>query len=912
MGIPRYAKTLATRYPLIIGNIRDESDIPPIDNLYIDLNSIIHDVAHSNKENLLAKLENKSYEQIYKDICNFISEIVLLLKPSKFLMISADGVEPLAKLNEQIKRRFVRKINNKSKLINDFLFDINLENKNNFDTNVMSPCTDFSINLDNYLNNFIEKSKCINGIFENIDILYSGIHVPGEGEFKIMEEIREEKINYPNNNLKYCIYSNDSDFILLSLLIHEPNILILKEDVSIKNENKYNFEFNSENMKLKFNEFIYISVLREFLDIEFCQLKNKLKFTFNMERIYDDFAFISLLLGNDFFPGILILDAEGNNIEILLNSYKNSIQKCEDYLTKDGKINYNSFKIFLNELSNHEAEYLELKYETLERIYQIRKKKQQSELDNLIDIYKNECETNKKINSNFLGEAEKLKIVLNSNDKFVRSIVEIYDSEIDRYQTEFSKEINELFFHEFITQYKKDKYDGKKLYYDKKFKLNIEENEGKNKLKKIISNYLEGLQWNLFYFKGYVNWYWSYNFDFTPLISDLSKFDYNKNIISDITNNIIDDNTAPLPPYISQILISRKLFEFPDEYQEIGKIIPNYLNADITFDNNGFPFPHQYTAIIPKIDKTSLIKLIEIDSKIFKSLPNFEKINSIYNKEYLYNNSEKKEYKRKKTNSIFNEEYKPKITDIIFPSIERAKNYKYIEGYFKKVLNNRKVITINSLFINLELDNKKYKTINKIIINNILKEKIISFGYPLLKLGMLTGFYHDNKYYTLDNKSIKESSYQEDYEEIIKKDYEYFGIKLTNPTCFIELIPIKKIANEKAEFDYNYKYLVPLEITSLNLINDDYRDFIKHTMKKFTNVNFEEVDYDVKLAQTEKEMFLFDESLRKNKKKEESNQKNVKVSKPKKNENRKKKKPMGPSVEKEIFNFKFKNNDDFY
>ena len=907
MGIPRYAKTLATRYPLIIGNIRDESDIPPIDNLYIDLNSIIHDVAHGNKENLLAKIEHKSNEQIYEDICNFIKELVLLIRPSKFLMISADGVEPLAKLKEQIRRKFVRQTINESELINNFLREINLEKRNNFDTNEMSPCTDFSINLDQYLNNFIEKSKNTNEIFRDINILYSGIHVPGEGEFKIMEEIREEKINYPNNSLKYCIYSNDSDFILLSLLIHEPNIVILKEDTLIKNENKYNFEFNSENMKLKFNELIYISVLREYLDIEFCQLKNKLKFKFNMERIYDDFVFICLLLGNDFIPGVLILDSDGNNIEILLNSYKNSISKCENYLTENGKINYNSFKIFLNELSTHEANYLELKYETLERFYQIRKKKQKVEL---INIYKNECETNKKINSD-LSEIEKLKIVLNSNSKFVQNIIEIYDNEIDYYQTEFSKDINELFFYEFIKEYEKDKYDGKKLYYIKKFKLDIEDNNGKKELKKIISNYLEGLQWNLFYFKGYVNWYWSYNYDFTPLISDLSKFDYDTN--SDITNNIIQQNTSPLPPYISQILISLNLLRVPKEYKEIERVIPNYLNKKITFDNNGFPFPHQYTAIIPKIDTVILNNLIEIDLKIFKSLPNFPKINSMYNKEYLYNDG-KKEYKRKKSNSIFNEQYLLKNTDIIFPSIERVKNYKYIEGFFKKVLNNRKVITINSLFINLELDNKKYKSINKLIINNILKEKIISFGYPLLKLGILTGFYHDNKYYFIDNNSIKERSYQDDYEDIIKKDYEYFGLKLQNPTCFIELIPIKKVSNEIVELDYNYKYLVPLEITSANLVNNDYRDFIKLIYQKYKKVNFEEVDYDIKLAKTEKEMFLFDESLRKNKKKEESNQKNDKIDKNKKNfnKNRKNKKPLGPIAEKEILNFKFKNDEDIY
>ena len=61
------------------------------------------------KENQLAKIENKPYEQIYEDVFNLINEIVLLIKPSNFLMISADCIEPLAKLKEQIRGKFVRK-----------------------------------------------------------------------------------------------------------------------------------------------------------------------------------------------------------------------------------------------------------------------------------------------------------------------------------------------------------------------------------------------------------------------------------------------------------------------------------------------------------------------------------------------------------------------------------------------------------------------------------------------------------------------------------------------------------------------------------------------------------------------------------------------------------------------------------
>ena len=64
-----------------------------------------------------------------------------------------------------------------------------------------------------------------------------------------------------------------------------------------------------------------------------------------------------------FYSSLLNLDNDGKVYEILLNSYKNSIIKCNDYLTNNGIINFQNFKIFINELSLHEEEYLDMKYQ---------------------------------------------------------------------------------------------------------------------------------------------------------------------------------------------------------------------------------------------------------------------------------------------------------------------------------------------------------------------------------------------------------------------------------------------------------------------------------------------------------------------------------------------------------------------
>ena len=300
---------------------------------------------------------------------------------------------------------------------------------------------------------------------------------------------------------------------------------------------------------------------------------------------------------------------------------------------------------------------------------------------------------------------------------------------------------------------------------------------------------------------------------------------------------------------------------------------------------------------------------------IFSKTENYNLIKEEYGKEYLYNiKNIKSENNRKRKNEIFNEDYNINKVDVMFPSIESISNYQYIEGYFNRNIGGNKLIQINSLFIYVFLDEKKYKKINKMIIDNIFKEKIISYGYPLIKLGVLSGLYYNNKYYSLDKKSnvLKETSYQFDYEDLIKKDYEYIGLKILDLSCLIEVIPINYIDNGKLIYDYDYKYLIPLEITSLNIINKVHQEYLKNSLIIKKIINIDNLELNEELLEKEKEVFLYDENLRKNKSndgKEKGNKNKSKI-KDKKGD-KKRKKPVGPSIEREITNFKFKNLDDY-
>ncbi|MCQ2816732.1 MAG: hypothetical protein MJ252_05640, partial [archaeon] len=94
MGIPKFARYLMTKYPLIIRKIMNDNDLPSIDYLYLDINGIIHNVSHGN--NIFKSLSYKDDTTIYSATCQVIDAILKLIKPKKMMMISVDGVAPRA------------------------------------------------------------------------------------------------------------------------------------------------------------------------------------------------------------------------------------------------------------------------------------------------------------------------------------------------------------------------------------------------------------------------------------------------------------------------------------------------------------------------------------------------------------------------------------------------------------------------------------------------------------------------------------------------------------------------------------------------------------------------------------------------------------------------------------------------
>ena len=283
MGIPYYFYYLTIKYDNII-----VKQLPKTIDIYaIDFNGIIHPEAakEQNEEKLILNLWDKIkyYDKFYN--------------PKK-LMICIDGVAPLAKIIQQRKRRYLSFYRNKiDKVISTW------------DTNAISPGTNFMNKLDNYIKENNEK------------YIFSGSTDAGEGEHKIFSLIKEETGNIVINGL-------DADLIILSLISGKNNIYLMRE-------NKGSITYlNINNLKKAL-----ISELKPKWNIE------------NDNDLIESYCVMCSILGNDFIPHILNLNIKSGGLDKLISITETAI-KNNGSLVENNKIN----QLTLSEIFNQIAE----------------------------------------------------------------------------------------------------------------------------------------------------------------------------------------------------------------------------------------------------------------------------------------------------------------------------------------------------------------------------------------------------------------------------------------------------------------------------------------------------------------------------------------------------------------------------
>tara|TARA_B100001059_G_scaffold76775_1_gene74369 strand:- start:358 stop:1941 length:1584 start_codon:yes stop_codon:yes gene_type:complete len=345
MGIPSYFSYIVKNHGSIIRKISALKN--PVNNLYLDSNSIIYDVYRNIPVEGLTKLD---YEiKIYEAISNKISEYIEKVKPQDNIFIAFDGVAPVAKLEQQRNRRY------KS------MFERELMKKNNpeykefgWDQTAITPGTNFMNNLGDHIRYYFNKNA--HRFPQNI--MVSDINDPGEGEHKIFEYIRVNEKTHKNKIT--IVYGLDADLIMLAL-----NHLPVSKGIYLYRETPHFIKTVNSNLNPNEEYMLNIPELANAIADELSNYrKNNDKQRDN--RLYD-YIFICLFLGNDFMPHIPSVNIRTTGIEIMLNAYKETLGNTNEYLTNGKVIYWKNVRKLVEVLKRDE-------YENLINEYKLRRK----------------------------------------------------------------------------------------------------------------------------------------------------------------------------------------------------------------------------------------------------------------------------------------------------------------------------------------------------------------------------------------------------------------------------------------------------------------------------------------------------------------------------------------------------------
>jgi 5'-3' exonuclease len=167
-----------------------------------------------------------------------------------------------------------------------------------FHSNVITPGTPFFQYFTQELEKFVRRKLAHDPKWKDLTIIFSGPNVPGEGEHKIMDFMREQQQRSDYDpNLRHCIMGQDGDLIMLGLCTHEPNLVLLRERVIFNLVKRRLIEAHSQSLDAYIHnshfEFLHMGVLRDYLSYEF-ETSNVLPSSpWDIERTIDDFVLMT-------------------------------------------------------------------------------------------------------------------------------------------------------------------------------------------------------------------------------------------------------------------------------------------------------------------------------------------------------------------------------------------------------------------------------------------------------------------------------------------------------------------------------------------------------------------------------------------------------------------------------------------
>lgn len=631
------------------------------------MNGIIHNCTHKDAgEDVSFRL---SEEEMFIRIFNYIEHLFGKIKPKQLFFMAIDGVAPRAKMNQQRARRFRTALDVEKARDKAISEGVEMPKEEPFDSNCITPGTEFMAKLSQQLRYFVNKKVSEDTDWQGCEIVLSGHEVPGEGEHKIMEYIRNAKAQPGyNSNIRHCLYGLDADLIMLGLLSHDPHFCLLREEVTFGRASKTKSkELEHQNFYL-----LHLCIVREYLEMEFQELKQDgvLSFPFDLERVIDDFILMAFFVGNDFLPNLHGLHINEGALANMFRIYKTIIPKGDGYINENGVINMDRLQALLGEISNLEVQQfeddvsdekwfvskqMEKKLENASRKTpkgaQLVITSAQRDLwkqkirpyvskrsDQPLDLGADLIAADRKFVQD-LAESMHLQWSTKEDDEGHRHLLVEFPPKIGDDDDEEEEEGNlaayrvtktydkamviDLTAEDAQKNYQKlyqDKYQGwKTKYYLQKFEEWAPEKFDKELLD-LCENYVQGLQWVLYYYyRGIASWPWFYKYHYAPLISD---------VVKGVGADLNFQKGQPFKPYeqLMGVLPDRSKKIVPKVYHDLmtnpESPIIDFYPRDFELDMNGKKMDWEAVVKIPFIDEKRLLSamatkndLLEDDEK---------------------------------------------------------------------------------------------------------------------------------------------------------------------------------------------------------------------------------------------------------------------------------------------------------
>ncbi|KAK3944975.1 XRN 5'-3' exonuclease N-terminus-domain-containing protein [Diplogelasinospora grovesii] len=649
MGVPKFFRWISERYPAI-SQLIAENRIPEFDCLYLDMNGIIHNCTHKDSDDVHFRL---SEEEMFIAIFNYIEHLFGKIKPKKLFFMAIDGVAPRAKMNQQRARRFRTALDAEKARDKAIREGKELPKEEPFDSNCITPGTEFMAKLSQQLKYFINKKVSEDREWQGPEIVLSGHEVPGEGEHKIMEYIRNARAQPDYNpNVRHCLYGLDADLIMLGLLSHDPHFCLLREEVTFGRQSK------SKSKELEHQNFylMHLCIVREYLELEFQDLKKEgaMRFPFDMERVIDDFILMAFFVGNDFLPNLPRLHINEGALATMFRIYKQVLPKCDGYINEGGKVNLPRLGLLLEELGKEEYRFFEHEHQDsswlrgkrlLENDEAERSKAKakgklvvttaQKDLwkRNIRKFFTNRVSSTLDLGTELkaedrkfvqdLADAAHISWATKEDDEGHRHLIlsfpekEDEDEEDEEAQSAVLRIVRKYDNAQVLdltaadaqaameAKYKEKFQEWKDKYYLEKFEDWTPENK-EDELRKLTENYIQGLQWVLYYYyRGIASWPWFYRYHYSPMISDIMK-----GLNADLNFKL----GQPFRPneQLMGVLPDRSKKIVPKVYHELmtdpKSPIIDFYPRDFELDMNGKKMDWEAVVKIPFIDEKRLLE----------------------------------------------------------------------------------------------------------------------------------------------------------------------------------------------------------------------------------------------------------------------------------------------------------------